>query len=338
MSLIARPLELTAEDWGRVHATFDDRTVFSAPEWLSFLVESQQAKPVFAEILLGNRAVGYFSGLVFNTLGVKILGSPMPGWTTSYMGPNLCPGIFRPDAVRAIVRCAFEQWRCAHVELMDRGISCQDAAALGYAFRTFSGFEIDLTQSEERVLANMTSACRRCIRSAEKRGVVIERAHDDEFVDDYFDQLLDVFKRQGLVPHYGKDRVRCLIKHHRGTERLLLLRARDPQGQCIATGIFPAMHDTMYFWGGASWRASQCYRPNEALQWHAMRYWKAVGIRRYDMGGGGEYKRKYGGREIVVPWLRASKYCGLETLRAAARHIVSWSQLMRGRVRAQLYG
>lgn len=332
MSLRAQPVPLTLDDWGRLHATFQDRTVFATGEWLSFLAESQQAKPVFAEILVGTRVVGYFAGLILNVLGVKILGSPMPGWTTSYMGLNLSAGVPRPEAVRAIVHCAFEQWGCVHVELMDRSMSCNEAEAFGYSFRRFSGFEIDLSRSEERLWAGMTSACRRCIRSAARQGVVVEQAEDDEFVDDYFDQLLDVFGRQGLAPSYGRDRVRCLVRHHRGTKRLLLLRARDPQGHCVATGIFPAMHDTMYFWGGASWRASQQCRPNEALQWHAMRYWKAVGIRRYDMGGGGEYKRKYGGSDIVVPWLRASKYPGLETLRTAARHVVSWSQRLRGKV------
>jgi hypothetical protein len=64
----------------------------------------------------------------------------------------------------------------------------------------------------------------------------------------------------------------------------------------------------MHFWGGASWRHSQSLRPNEALQWHAMKIGKEMGIRIYDMGGGGEYKRKYGGKEIEVPWFWKSKF------------------------------
>jgi hypothetical protein len=64
----------------------------------------------------------------------------------------------------------------------------------------------------------------------------------------------------------------------------------------------------MYFWGGASWRHSQSLRPNELIQWHAMKVGKSKGIRVYDMGGEGDYKRKYGGYEITVPWFRKSKY------------------------------
>jgi hypothetical protein len=50
-----------------------------------------------------------------------------------------------------------------------------------------------------------------------------------------------------------------------------------------------------------------------------MRCRRARGVTRYDMGGGGEYKRKYGGREIAVPWFRGSRYAVLEPLRSGAR-------------------
>ncbi len=75
----------------------------------------------------------------------------------------------------------------------------------------------------------------------------------------------------------------------------------------------------MYFWGGASFRTGQIDRPNEAIQWAAMKFWKAAGIRSYDMGGGGGYKRKYGGREIRGAWIRKSRYRILEPLRNSAQ-------------------
>src|SRR5919197_146454 len=103
---------------------------------------------------------------------------------------------------------------------------------------------------------------------------------------------------------------------------LLLLRARDATGRCIATGIFPAMNEMMYFWGGASWRDAQPLRPNELVQWYAVNYWKKRGIRRYDMGGGGEYKKKYGGTEIAVPWFRKSKYDTISSLRNLGQKVV----------------
>lgn len=318
-------------DWGRLLAGCEDRTIFQTPEWLSFVDETQQAEPVLAALMQGSRPVGYFAGLIVNKCGAKILGSPLPGWTTSYMGVNLCRNISRSLAVDELIRCAFEQWGCVHVELMDRRLTLEEAAYMGYDFRPFAGFEIDLTRSAQQLFANMTSACRRCIRRAAKTGVLMEEAHDPLFAKEYYAQLQEVFRKRGLVPTYGIDRVHALIRHLDDTGRLLLLRARDPLGRCIATGIFPAMHDTMYFWGGASRRESLGYRPNEALQWYAMNYWKARGITRYDMGGGGEYKRKYGGSEICIPWIRKSKYRGLPVLREAVRHLAGWRQWVRGR-------
>ena len=73
-----------------------------------------------------------------------------------------------------------------------------------------------------------------------------------------------------------------------------------------------------YFWGGASWREHQILQPNEAIFWHAMRYWKERGVMTFDMGGGGDYKRKYGGAELVVPHL-SGRGSVPSTMRGAVR-------------------
>jgi hypothetical protein len=177
----------------------------------------------------------------------------------------------------------------------------------------------------------MTSACRRCIRKAGKEGVIIEEARDVGFADEYYVQLQDVFAKRGLVPTYGIERVRHLIRQIHPMGQLLLLRARDRNGRCIATGIFPHMNGVMYFWGGASWRQHQILRPNEAIQWSAMKIGKQKGLRTYDMGGGGEYKRKYGGREIAVPWIRKSKYLWVCHLRDMAQRGYALRQRSLGR-------
>jgi lipid II:glycine glycyltransferase (peptidoglycan interpeptide bridge formation enzyme) len=172
----------------------------------------------------------------------------------------------------------------------------------------------------------MAPACRRCIRKADREGVRIEIAADMSFVDEYYEQLKHVFARQQLVPTYTKERVELLLHYLLPTGQLLLLRARDREGRCIATGIFPAHYDTMYFWGGASWRHDQHLRPNQAIQWFAIRYWKARNMMKYDMSGSGEYKRKYGGTAIAIPWGRKSRYRMLENFRAAAKSYATVKQ------------
>jgi CelD/BcsL family acetyltransferase involved in cellulose biosynthesis len=326
MNLSFVRLHSTLAEWSEILCQLPERTIFQTPEWLSFVAKAQQGEIVLASLHAEGRVLGHFAGVIVTRMGFKILGSPLPGWTTSYMGLALVENASRCAAIQALIRFAFDELGCIHLEMMDRNLAEQDVKDLGLEYGLLRGFEVDLTKTEDQLLANMSSACRRCIRKAEKSEVTIEEADDEHFANDYYEQLQHVFNRQHLVPTYSVERVRELIASMHGTGHLLLLRARDPLGQCIATGIFPAMNGTMYFWGGASWRTAQSYRPNEALHWYAMKYWKARGMRRYDMGGGGEYKRKFGGYEISVPWVRASKYPGISFLRDLQKHLFSWRQ------------
>jgi hypothetical protein len=313
-----------AFDW----TTMPAPNLCHSPAWLRFLCETQRGEPVVARLVQDESVAGYFVGMLVSRGGLKILGSPFPGWSTPYMGMTLLNGTARRDAVRELVRFAFDDLRCVHFEFMDRRLGSDDLRGLGFGHRILSGFEIDLARSEDVLFAAMTSACRRCIRKAEKCGVTVEEVHDDpSFAAEYYEQLKDVFAKQKLVPTHDLARVRSLIQHVEPTGRLLLLRARDPQGHSIATGIFPAISaERAYFWGMASWRAHQILRPNEALLWYAMRHWKSRGVQFFDMGGSGEYKRKYGGYEIAVPWFRISKYPVIPILRETARRTMKLRQ------------
>ena len=176
----------------------------------------------------------------------------------------------------------------------------------------------------------MESSCRRCIRKAEKSGVTIEEAHDLTFADEYYEHLKDVFAKQGLVPTYGKDRVRSLIKHMEPTGCVLLLRARDPEGRCIATGVFPGFNKIAEFWGNASLRSGQIWRPNEHMHWYVMRYWKKRGAEVYDWGGEGKYKEKYGCVPHRVPWFSKSRHQIVGKLRDEAKKMHARKQRLLG--------
>ena len=273
---------------------YEDRSVFQTREWIAFVSESQNALPVIMELFEDKDVAGYFTGLTFTRFGIKVLGSSFPGWTTPYMGFNLKPGVSRRAALAAVEEMAWNELKCAHIEISDPYFTVEDGERLGFATEFYHSYRSDLRQSEEALLNGMESACRRCIRKAEKSGVVIEESDDLDFAHEYFAQLQDVFAKQGLVPTYDVERVRSLIRNVKPSGNLLLLRARDAGGKCIATGIFPGFNKIAEFWGNASWRASQNLRPNELIHWYAMRYWKRRGAEFYDWGGQGEYKEKYG--------------------------------------------
>jgi CelD/BcsL family acetyltransferase involved in cellulose biosynthesis len=310
----------TAALWAD-RATYDDRLIFHTEQWLRFVAESQRAEPVLATVDDGGRTVGHFTGLVTKRYGLRILGSPMAGWTTSYLGFNLEPGVSRRAALEALMPFAFGDLGCAHLEVRDRGLAETDLDGLGLRWAAAPTAVIDLHPTEDALFGAMASACRRNIRKAAKSAVVIEEADplDPAFAEEFYNQLRDVFAKQNLVPTYSIERVRALIRNLAPAGRILLLRARDADGRCIATAVLPWYHRTMYFWGGASWREDQHLRPNEALIWHALRWAKQHGVTEFDFVGGNSYKAKYGTTEVPVPWARRSRSPLVAGLRDAAK-------------------
>jgi hypothetical protein len=327
-------LKFDSVNW-EVLDQFADRTVFQTKAWVQFVSESQGAKPVVLELTQGGKLAGYFTGLTFTRMGVKVLGSSFPGWTTPYMGFNLHPGVTRAAALASVEKFAWEHLKCLHMEVSDPHFSDEDGKELGFKCDYYTSYRSDLTKSEDELFKAMDPACRRCVRKAEKSGVVLEEAHDMEFADDYYEQLKDVFAKQNLVPSYTVERVRSLIRHVAPTGRVLLLRARTPEGKCIASGIFPGYNQIAEFWGNASFRSHQILRPNEAIQWYVWHYWKQRGVKIYDWGGEGTYKEKYGCVVHRVPWFIKSRFKAVSLLRDEAKKMFLRKQRFLGWVKGE---
>lgn len=319
-------------DWANLD-TFDDRLVFQTREWLTFLTESQHAMPVVASLCDSGQVVGYFTGLVFKRMGIRILASPLPGWTTQYMGFNLLPHVRRSDALQALQTFAFKDLKCLHLEVTDRFSSREEGERLGFACEIRHTLVTDLSPPEDDIFRTLDHSVRGAIRKAQKAGVQIEHARDEDFADEYYQQLKRVFARQSLVPTYSLDRVRQLVRYMLPSENVLFLRARDPEGTCIATSIYVGTNKIAVYWGNASFREALHWRPNELMNWYAIRYWKQRGIQVFDWGGEadyGRYKRKYGGNPLSYPSFRKSRYGFVSMLRNGAMNFHKWDQRLLG--------
>src|SRR4051794_13102645 len=307
------------------------RNVFQTAEWLEYVARTDQAEPVVAHVERDGELVGAFTGLIVKRFGVRILGSPFQGWMTGPMGFSLQPGVPRGEAMEALVRFAFRKLGCLHVELMDRQAGFEELGGLGARLVEFPTFDVDLRLSEDELFAGMTSACRRAIRKGEREGVRVEEAHGVEFADEYYGQLLSVYERQGHRPPYGLERVREMIRCVEPSGNLLMLRAVAPDGERIATALFPAREEFAYFWGGAMWRSHQSLRPNEAIFWHAFRHFRGRGVRLFDLGGGADYKQKFGGQRTSIPYVRKSRVPGMLAVRDLAAHVYKRRAMRVGR-------
>ena len=167
--------------WDAIAVSHDDELYHTAA-WLGFLTASQRAEPVVAVVRADGRPVGYFVGAVVRRFGVRILGSPLRGWATECMG-FLLDGFDRRDAADALIPFAFHDLRCLHVELTDRKLSSEQMEGSKYEVELGSTYLIDLTQSEDALLAAMQPKTRQKIRKALRGGLRVEDTTDPEFAN-----------------------------------------------------------------------------------------------------------------------------------------------------------
>ena len=128
--------------------------MFQTRLWLNFVSETQNAGPVIVKITDHNQTIGFFTGLIIKKLGFKILGSPFPGWTTSYMGFNLVDGVERGEVLKEFIPFVFKELGCIHLEIMDRNLTEGDCDCLNLSYKRFSGYEVDLTSGKDQVFAD----------------------------------------------------------------------------------------------------------------------------------------------------------------------------------------
>lgn len=117
---------------------------------------------------------------------------------------------------------------------------------------------------------------------------------------------------------------------------LLLVRAREPGGNSIATGIYAGFGRLSFFWGNASWREHQFLRPNEALHWFALRYWKDRGMWHHEWGGEGAFKARFRGTPFAIPAFRKSRYKFIQYARDTAVRAYYLPRELRKRYEAKI--
>ena len=309
------------------------KSVFTTLEWVEYIKEDSGAEPIIIRITECGSFVGYFTGLIFRKFGVKIAASPFEGWSTCYMGLDLISGNERTEIIDELSAFIFKKYHCLYIEICDRFISVQEAADKGLTVLPQDTLELEIDKTDEELFKVFKTDCRNFIRQFERRGASIEIAEpNDDFAEEYYRQLEVVFAKQRLVPTYSLKKVKCLIRHMRDSGNILCLTVRNPEGKSIASSIFFGYKERFFFWGGASYRPEQHYRPNEYMIWTAIKYWRERGCRIFDMVGVRDYKRKFGSHEESYAKIIIPKYKILFVLRNIAKRIFFLSIKIKGKI------
>jgi lipid II:glycine glycyltransferase (peptidoglycan interpeptide bridge formation enzyme) len=153
----------------------------------------------------------------------------------------------------------------------------------GRSLFTKYNFVLDVSPSEEQLLASFKQKTRYNIRVAEKKGVTVEIDNSDQAFEKYLSLTEETTKRQGFYAH-GREYHKKMwsILHKADIAQLLVARF---EGQIITTWVLFKFGDTLYYPYGASTREHREVMANNLVMWEAIKLAKKWGCHYLDMWG-----------------------------------------------------
>lgn len=198
---------------------------------------------------------------------------------------------------------------------------------------------IDLTNSEEDLLANMRRQTRYEVRRAEKQEIVVTHSHDTKLFEEFHAVQAETAARQHFVPPSKKE---LLAEHEAFKENAEIYVAKTKDGQPIAYGLIIKYGKEAAYFEAASTDLNRKLPGAYAIQWRVIRDLKKAGFLRYNLWGiapegqpnhryakvttfktgfGGEIINFVPAHDIVVNKLRYLPNLIIETIRKKRRHL-----------------
>lgn len=141
---------------------------------------------------------------------------------------------------------------------------------------------LDITPSEEALLANMKPKTRYNIRLAEKKGVVIKEESNETGLQILLDLFFETGARQGYHSHTRAYHTN--IWNHLSPSQSHILIAYYNDTPLAAFELFLYKNTLYYPYGGSSLLHRNVMAPN-LLMWEAIRYGKKMGAKQFDLWG-----------------------------------------------------
>ena len=165
----------------------------------------------------------------------------------------------------------------------------KDSGAVpGRRLFTPTTFLIDLTKSEDELLAGFHSKTRYNIRLAQKQGVTVEEDNSDIAFEKYLSLTEETAKRQGFYAHSKKyHRLMWEQLKPAGIAHLLVAKYK---GEIITAWILFVWRDFLYYPYGASTDKYKNVMSNNLMMWEAIRFGKSLGLTTFDLWGREEGK------------------------------------------------
>ena len=154
---------------------------------------------------------------------------------------------------------------------------------------------IDLSLSEDELLAGMRRQTRYEVRRAIKQGIIVTRDNSEETFREFHQVQVKTARRQGFVP----PNLRTLLAEREAFgENIQIYVARTAEGELIAYGMIIKDGREGDYYEAASTDLNRKIPGAYALLWQAMRDLKAEGYERFNLWGiapAGQPEHRYAG-------------------------------------------
>ena len=323
-------------DWDALVKRFANHRVMHTRGWIGSLEDSVRGKPLFLIYERAGEIVGCLPGMLTKIGVLRVFGSPLPGWQTRSMGPTFdAEKITTEELIAPLAPFLEKRYGVHHIELMTHTLDGEFMKKSGFRCEPKPIYRVPLhPEDEERVLKNMKQNARNRVKKGIKFGLIPKiLTNDESFVEEIYDQLVEVYARGGNRIPYGKRRVEAFFRRMKKAGNLLAVGVYLPDDEtCIATGLFIIDDDKeLILWSWTHRTEYRQFNPTELLTWTAMREAMRRGCKSLPLGGGGDYKAKFGA-EIVDTKFRyvRSRYKWMLTARDLAEKCYRWQQSLRG--------
>lgn len=180
--------------------------------------------------------------------------------------------------------CAFVRFR---PQLLDNAKNRQILAAIGAKkspmhLAAEHTVIIDLTKSQESLLANMRRQTRYEVRRADKLGLKVEKSNTKEAFLEFHQAQSSTAARQHFVP---PDTKTLLAEREAFGKAAQIYVAKNADSQPIAYGLILINGDEAAYYEAASTDLNRKLPGAYALQWQVMKDLKKQGIKRYNLWG-----------------------------------------------------
>jgi lipid II:glycine glycyltransferase (peptidoglycan interpeptide bridge formation enzyme) len=144
-------------------------------------------------------------------------------------------------------------------------------------------FQLDLTQTEEKLFENLSSKTRYNVNLAQKKGVQIFENTSEEGMEQYIKILEETTKRQGFYAH-SPDYFRKMWQSL-GNSGILRIFNAVYENEVVTSWILFVFNNQLYYPYGASRNIHRDVMANNLMMWEVIRYGKQLGLNKFDMWG-----------------------------------------------------